>query len=160
MQPMGWSGCDFVKAVQLRSNNLPVDGIPSNPTHLRGCRAGCQKMESISHVLQNCPANHFERIRRHNEIVRKIASHCLRNNWVTEVEPHVRHTSGQLFKPDLAIHIGNEVARTDVGVNWEGTQPLAVTVEAKRAVYENRTFKLNKRILNLSRCYSPRGQCS
>lgn len=97
-KPKGWSGRDFVKAVQLRSNNLPVAGLPSNPVHLRGCRAGCQKQETISHVLQNCPATHFERIRRHNEVVHKIGF-CLETCRVLKEDPE---TKQQEWKPLLS----------------------------------------------------------
>lgn len=51
-KPQGWTGRDFVRAVQLRTANLPTAGIMSNPPDRRRCRAGCNKVESLSHVLQ------------------------------------------------------------------------------------------------------------
>jgi hypothetical protein len=38
--PRGWSGGDWVRAVHLRTANLPTVGIPSNPVKLRRCRGG------------------------------------------------------------------------------------------------------------------------
>lgn len=107
-KPTGWTGKDFVKAVHLRTNNLATKGLPYVPAHERGCRAGCAKIESISHILQNCPATHWERIRRHNNVVKRIAEHTRSKKWATENEPHVRHNDGTLYKPDLAIHKGNK----------------------------------------------------
>lgn len=138
--PRGWSGRDYVRAVQLRSNNLPTVGLPYNPQQNRFCRAGCNKIESISHVLQQCPLTHHERIRRHNEIARKVANFVRPRHQVDE-EPHVRHTDGTLFKPDLAIHMPSEVLIVDVGVNWEGNVTLARSHSAKKAVYDNVRFR-------------------
>lgn len=76
----GWTGRDFVKAVQLRTGNLPCRGIPSTPPDERRCRAGCARVESISHILQGCPRTHHERIRRHDEIV---SSHLRFSSSVT-----------------------------------------------------------------------------
>ncbi|KAK9701505.1 hypothetical protein QE152_g30588 [Popillia japonica] len=73
------------------------------PEH-RGCRNGCPRTESLSHVLQGCPLTHHERIKRHNELVAKVAKHARKKGWTTEVEPYVYHQDGQLYKPDLAIH--------------------------------------------------------
>lgn len=60
--PPFWSGRDFVRAAQLRSNMLTTKGIPSNPPAERSCRAGGARTESLSHVLQRCHATHYSRI--------------------------------------------------------------------------------------------------
>lgn len=140
-KPHGWSGRDFVKAIQLRTSNLPTQGIPSNPPDLQQCRAGCKKRETICHVLQGCPATHWPRIGRHNEIVKKIRNHCKVKKWTTEEEPHVRHPDGTLYKPDLIVHLSNKVVITDVQVCWEGEIPLGASHDRKRAVYENPKFR-------------------
>lgn len=41
--PRAWPGKDLVKAVELRTNTIPVKGIPSNPPELGKCRAGCPR---------------------------------------------------------------------------------------------------------------------
>lgn len=91
--PNGWTGKDYF-------NSLSTVGIPSNPPEQRRCRAGFNKIESLSHVLQQCPNTHWQRISRHNEIARKIERHC-RRQWPVSAEPHVRHSDGTLYKPDL-----------------------------------------------------------
>lgn len=139
-KPHGWSGRDFVRAVQLRTNNLPTAGLPSNPVELRRCRGGCAKVETICHVLQGCPVTHHPRISRHNEIVKKIENHCHRQGWNVDVEPHVRHPSGQLFRPDLVIHQENQSVVCDIQISWDGDRSLEDIFNAKERVYNNKIF--------------------
>lgn len=126
--------------MQLRSNNLPTASIPSNPSERRKCQAGCNKTETICHVLQSCPATHWPRIKRHNEIAHKIRDHCRRKTWNTEDEPHIRHQDGTLYKPDLVIHQPNKIIVVDVQVCWEGDVCLATAHARKRAIYNNNKF--------------------
>ncbi|KAK9719142.1 hypothetical protein QE152_g22793 [Popillia japonica] len=66
-----------------------------------------------------------ERIRRHNEIARKIAAHCRSKGWTVEEEPHIRHPLGHLYKPDIVIHReGLPSVVCDVQVSWDGYEPL------------------------------------
>lgn len=115
-------------------------GIPSNPPEQRRCRAGCNKVETIAHVLQQCPTTHWERIRRHNEVAKKIAHHSRLKGWATEEERHIRHTNGTLFKLDLAITKDDAVLVIDVGISWEDSQSLSMTWAAKKRVYDQPTF--------------------
>ena len=140
-KPQGWTGRDFVRAVHLRTNSLPTRGHPSNPPDQRVCRHnGCTSDETVSHILQRCGAVHDVRIKRHNEIVGKIAAHA-RKSWQVEEEPHVRHTDGQLFKPDIVIHADhNKTVVCDIQVSWEGNDGLVPAWERKRLVYENQKF--------------------
>lgn len=138
--PPYWSGSDYKKAVQLRGNLLPTKGIPSNPPHERKCRMGCNRNESLSHVLQKCPAAHWQRIRRHDQLVthaRKIAE---KKGWVVEEEPHIRCTDGALRKPDLVLQMGCRVIVCDVAVSWEGPSSLSLAALNKRAIYSEPRF--------------------
>lgn len=141
-QPPGWSGRDFVRAIQLRTDNLPTAGIMSNRPDQRRCR-GCQQCnETLCHVLQSCRVTHWPRIHRHNEIARKISRHCKKKKWNVENEPHVRHPDGQLYKPDLAVHkTDGQLVITDVQISWEAPRPLAQSWENKRLVYDNIHFR-------------------
>lgn len=136
----GWTGKDYITAVQLRAANLPTAGMSSNPRESQGCRAGCNKRVTICHVLQSCPATHWPWIKRHNEIAKKIVSHCRKQKWQTEDEPHIRHPDGTLFKPDIIIHRGETTVVADVQVCWEGETSLAAAHERKRAIYNNNKF--------------------
>lgn len=127
--------------VQLRANALPTRGIPSNPQDQRLCRGGCNRSESLSHVLQGCPVVHFERIRRHNEISHKVAEFCRHKHLEVEEEPHIRHPDGTLFKPDLAIHLGADTTIiSDVQVSWETADSLPIAWERKKSIYNNGKF--------------------
>lgn len=131
-----------MRAVQLRTANLATKGLPYIPAGERKCRTGCDKIESLAHVLQACPTTHYERIKRHNSIVAKVARHCRRKGWTTEVEPRVRHVDGQLFIPDLAVHQPNSTLTIcDVQVCWESTRTLAESWDRKRLVYDNFKFR-------------------
>lgn len=139
-KPRGWTGRDFVRAVQLRTNNLPTAGLPSNPPDQRRCRGGCAKSETLCHVLQGCPVTHHPRISRHNEIVRKLEGHCRGRGWNVDLEPHVRHQDGTLYRPDLVIHQDECTVVCDVQVSWDGDQPLQHIYDNKEAVYNNPKF--------------------
>lgn len=140
-KPMGWSGKDYVRAIHLRTGNLPTAGMMSNPIESRKCRAGCAKSETICHVLQNCPSTHWERIRRHNEIMKKIANQAKTITSKVDLEPHVRHPDGTLFKPDIIAHTNNKAYIIDVQVCWEGDISLDESNLRKQNVYNNGKFK-------------------
>lgn len=141
-KPRGWTGKDFVRAVQLRTQNLATVGIPSNPRELRGCRAGCPRVETISHVLQGCPLTHHARVARHNEVANKISGYLRKKGFPTETEPHIRHSDGQLYKPDIVVHVSDDDSVVcDVQIAWEGTRPLSQTWTDKRLVYDNIKFR-------------------
>lgn len=94
-KPAGWTGRDYTRAVQLRTANLLTAGLPSNPLDQRQCQAGCNKIESLScHVLQGCKATPWDRITRHNHIVKKMTALCRSKGWSVSEEPHIRHTDG------------------------------------------------------------------
>lgn len=108
----------------------------------RWYRAGCQRVESLSHVLQGCPVTHHERIKRHDEIVGKIATYARRRGRVVEKEPRVHHADRQLFIPDLAIHLPDDALLIcDVQVCWEGSRTLSDSWSRKLLVYENLKFR-------------------
>lgn len=43
-RPKGWTGKDYIKAVQLHTANLPTAGMASSPRESQSCRTGCNKM--------------------------------------------------------------------------------------------------------------------
>ncbi|KAJ3655441.1 hypothetical protein Zmor_014573 [Zophobas morio] len=140
-RPAKWSAGDWVRAVHLRTTNLPTVGIPSNPVELRGCRGGCGAMETVCHILQKCPVAHDERIQRHDAVVKKIAAHCVREGWRVDEEPRVRHDDGTLYKPDLVIFKTEARAVVaDAQVSWETGSSMQEVWNKKKAVYGNAKF--------------------
>lgn len=126
---------------------LPTKGIPSNPVEERKCRAGCGRTESLSHVLQACPATHWSRIQRHNYIADRIRKIASKKDFVVEVEPHLRQSNGIMRKPDLIMIKERDLIICDVGVSWEsfglaaayankvGTYGTAEFIDAVRRKY-------------------------
>ncbi|KAK9747502.1 hypothetical protein QE152_g5273 [Popillia japonica] len=112
--PIGWTGRDFVRAVQLRTEQAA--------TTKKHC-----------HVFQACPATHHERIQRHNKVVAKVASHCRRRGLTVEVEPRLYHPDRQLFIPDLAVHQRTDVITIcDAQICWEGPRTLSESYDHPR----------------------------
>lgn len=108
----------------------------------RRCRGGCPRQESLSHIQQGCPVTHYERIRRHNEIVSKICKHARKKGWTTEVEPRVYHQDGQLFIPELAIFLpADTLLICDAQVCWEGPRSLDQSWPNKRLIYDHLKFR-------------------
>lgn len=133
--PIFWKGKDFIKAVQLRLNCLPTKGLPYNPPAERMCRAGCQRVESLSHVLQKCHIGFSRRIERHNHIVRRLKIMAAKKQWNVEEEPHIRNLRGVLQKPDLLFRKNSDIIIADVGVSWEAPRNLNESYECKVASY-------------------------
>ncbi|CAD7093889.1 unnamed protein product [Hermetia illucens] len=138
--PAHWSSSDYIRAIHLRLNLLPCRSIPTNPAHLRKCRAGCYKNETVCHILQNCPATHWQRIARHNYVARKVEVAATKNGWQVQEEPHIRVASGTLYKPDLLLQRDKEIVISDIGVHWEGPTPLQISYQSKLTKYSTPEF--------------------
>lgn len=138
--PSCWSGKDYVNAVQLRGNLLPTRGIPSNPISERKCRAGCHRAESLSHVLQGCPATHWQRIRRHDRLVNTLKRHAVSRGWRAEVEPTFRGDDGIVKKPDLLFSKNDSIVICDVAIPWERPSDLSVAFSSKISTYSTLPF--------------------
>lgn len=134
--PMVWSGEDYIAAIKLRTKSLPTRGLPYGPRESRMCRAGCGKVESLSHMLQQCPLGHTKRMNRHNFVVKRIVDAARKKGWEVVEEPHIRDTRGRLNKPDMVCTKGAEVIVADVGVSWEAPRSLSETYHLKRATYD------------------------
>ena len=152
--PKYWSGADYVNAVLLKGNALPTRGIPSNPPHERKCRAGCDRTESLSHVLQGCPMTHYPRIRRHDRTVTSLRKAAEQKGWVVLCEKRIRTSDGTLRIPDLLFFKGSRIVVCDVSVNWEGPNPLSVAYQAKVDYYSNPLF-----LQALQRMYPDKSIC-
>lgn len=141
--PPFWTGADYVEALQFRTNTFPTVGGLHNtrlPYAHRRCRAGCDRVESLCHVLQKCPIVHYERIRRHDHTVRLLKRFATPEGWSVEVEPHIRGEDGILKKPDLLLRRGNTLVVVDVSICWESPNPLAIQYQHKNATYSSAPF--------------------
>lgn len=107
--PRGKTGRDLVRAVQLRTNNLPHGALPYGPQESRRNRGECDKLETI---CKDVPSH--EQINRHDEVVAKIVRHSRRKGWETTRKARLYHQDGQLFIPDIVAKLpGNTIIVCD-----------------------------------------------
>lgn len=111
------SGRDFVNLSKLRINALPSRSrcARGRPLKDRFCRAGCNGIESINHILQKCPRTHAPRIKRHDHISEMIAKSNREMERKVWEEPRLKSEAG-LLKPDLVINNDNVAHVVDVQV--------------------------------------------
>ena len=136
-----------IDMVKLRTQSFPVriamaptqrgNNVPYNTT----CRVPeCSKVESLSHVLQECPAVHGLRVKRHE----MVDQQC--DKWITDKgaktlkEPHiVSRLDGNIYNPDKFYAIpGSEVLYVvDWTVPYEtGRESLRKAEKDKRDKYQ------------------------
>lgn len=69
--PTHWNAYERIKVVQLRSNLLSMIGTVYNRGEADKCMGGCQRNETVCHVLQAYPVTHWERCRvKHMDVGR------------------------------------------------------------------------------------------
>jgi len=111
------SGEDYIHYNQLRTNSVPTRkrtarGRPNKPT---ACRAGCQQVETLHHVVQGCIRTNGGRILRHNRVVDMLGDEWKTKRYAVRKEVHFR-TSQELWKPDLVLKKDDRVIVVDVQV--------------------------------------------
>ena len=100
------SGRDFLQACKLRINALPTRsrtarGRPKE----RHCRAGCNRVETLNHVLQQCHRTHGGRIKRHDAITAFVCRALRTQGYEVSVEPKIDSDIG-VRKPDIIAKMG------------------------------------------------------
>lgn len=98
------SGSTYVEEVKIRLGAVSTKernnrGRPTDMTELT-CDLGCPKVESLGHILQECPATGQLRISRHNKVADVLKRALSDRNWTTIVEPTVPTPAG-IRLPDL-----------------------------------------------------------
>ncbi|CAL7932962.1 unnamed protein product [Xylocopa violacea] len=128
------SGKDFINSVKLRINALPTKSRSNRGRQGdRLCRAGCNAIETLNHIMQICPRTHAARVARHNAIAAYVKRALAKNYKNVVEEPHIRTPSG-LRKPDLVAMRDNTVLVIDAQVVGEQSD-LARAHEAKKTYY-------------------------
>ncbi|KAK2577953.1 hypothetical protein KPH14_000752 [Odynerus spinipes] len=110
------SGRDFINSVKLRINAMPTRSRTSRgrPKE-RSCRAGCNAVETLNHVLQQCHRTHRARIERHQAIVSYTTRALSKIYDTVDEEPRFITTEG-LRKPDIIARSGRAALLLDVQV--------------------------------------------
>lgn len=137
--PVFWSGADFIRAIHLRFNLLPVKSMPSVSWNERLCRGCGSNAESLSHILQSCPKVHDKRIERHNFVQKRLEHAAKKDNWTVFPNFHVRGNNSNYF-PDLILVKGTKVIVTDISVDWESNNGLLTWYHRKQQKYSDPDF--------------------
>ena len=132
--PPFWTGYEYNAAHQLRTNSLPTRNQRGKPEHLRKCRAGCDKFETVCHILQACPKTHLPRIQRHNRVMKIVQEVAKERGFLTDMEPRIRDAAGELHIPDMVMKKGNTAIVVDANVPWESGH-LTLAAQSKKAKY-------------------------
>jgi len=111
------TGSDFIQAVKVRGNLLP-----SRMRMRRGrdkqnvnCDAGCNAIETLSHISQSCARTHRLRTARHDSILDTIEKNIIRAGLKYVREPAI-HTVNGIRKPDLVVQSGTTVIIADLTI--------------------------------------------
>lgn len=70
--------------------------------YIRLCRAGCERIEIINHIVQQCHHTHDMRIKRHNEISNYLKMEMNGKDYNVIEKPRFNTDEG-LRKPDLLV---------------------------------------------------------
>jgi len=101
------------------SLNIRINALPTLARFLRGqtgrkeCRAGCNAVESLQHVLQVCPRTHGPRIMRHDKVANCIVNNLKQRGYQVLEQPRIRTSEG-LRKPDIIAIKNAEATVVDV----------------------------------------------
>ena len=104
------NGRRFCSAVGLRLGVLSTAArrARGRPQRSRTCRfCGPGQSETIGHVMQNCPAVHGLRVKRHDRVVKAVRSMLERKGYAVLEEPHIPIEPGDgpaYLKPDIVVH--------------------------------------------------------
>lgn len=98
--PRFWSGRDYIRAIKLKGNVLPTASLPYIPADKRRCRTGCDRAESLSHVLQKCSTTTCSRRDRHNRVVKLLKNIGIKAGFSVDVEPCIREDDRERRYPD------------------------------------------------------------
>ena len=130
-------GNQYVDKVKLVSNTfLTRTSIPKATRQGAHCRGGCGKLETMSHISQQCPLGYAQRIVRHNKLVAIVGRLAEDAGHEVLYEPHFLTSEG-LRKPDLVVHPKDNPAIlvVDVTVPWECPMSLAGHARKKVEYY-------------------------
>lgn len=102
----------------VQYHRVHVNALPSRVRTTRGrrteavdlhCRAGCPRVETTAHVIQECFRTHGGRVKRHNAVSNTIAALLRDQGWAVDKEPTLNTSVGPR-KPDIvAARDGNLV---------------------------------------------------
>lgn len=109
-----WSGRDYIRATQLRNNNLPTMAIPSkNPLTNKSAGLGVGKTDDMP-----CTSTMHDHSMAKDSTAQWEKNIEVERTWVVKAEHHVRHSGNTLFKLDLVVLQDKRAVIADITENW------------------------------------------
>lgn len=132
----GFSQSDFILALKLRSNSVPVrasvaSGITNESDKM--CRLCGTAPETLAHILGVCKVLTKNRLVRHNRICKLLVGLCRSYGWEVRTEPKLYDINGTLRIPDIVIRRGHDVIIIDVAVPLETSHSSLTEVACMKA---------------------------
>lgn len=137
--PRYWSGKDYIRAIHLRFNLLPVKSMPSVAFNQRQCRGCHHYNESLSHVISKCEKVIDKVTERHNFVQKRLVDAAKKSKWSVFQNMYIRGTTSTYF-PDLIMVKDDQVIVSDISVDWESNGGLATWYARKQQKYSTPDF--------------------
>lgn len=108
----------------MEAIKLTINALPTRSRVMRGiqgsrtCRAGCNSIETMGHVLQVCPRTHGSRVKRHDKILNKLKGLLEGKGFKVKKEPVIQTSLG-LRKPDMVILKDNNATVLDLQIGGD-----------------------------------------
>lgn len=136
------SGRDFVNSIRLRINALPSRSRTARGRAEidRNCRAGCQRPETLHHILQQYHRTHRPRIARHDAVVKYMKRNLENRVYQTTIEPILRLPNGTTAKPDIVACKDGTVWILDTQVRTDGDLDAFDSEKARK--YDREDLKI------------------
>ncbi len=137
-------GSRFIHALKIRGNLIHTRlrssrGRPAAPTR---CDKGCNRRETLGHILQSCPCVQPWRIKRHDDVLSLFIKILGKRGWHTCREPAIPTPAG-IRRPDLIIWGHGRSMVVDVQVvSDSGAVMLLAAHESKIVYYQTEPIAL------------------
>lgn len=131
--------CDKLDSLRLRANLSAVRNLTnraSSDPAARMCRRCKSKLETVAHVLQNCPSVLRERSARHNFIRDRVFDLVKRRNpgvtWIASgMEVPMTCVSGTRCRPDIFFETAEKVYILDPTIPWDSAHSMQYAYNSK-----------------------------
>ena len=136
--PPFWTGRDYVKAIQLRIGLLPTSGAPYVNPEAANCRypTCVGRRETLAHILQRCPVNHYPRIQRHDRASQDLIAHLRKKGLNVQEVPRINIRDNR-YIPDIIVVDGSDGTGNliETTIIWEHKDSLLQAARIKREKY-------------------------
>lgn len=136
----GLSSSEWTNALKMSSNISAVRAIPGRTLSTTRCRhPDCSELETLGHVLGQCPKGELLINARHHRVRHALATSLKTLNWEIHEEVHCVSSDGSFRRADI-IAINGRLKRAlvlDPTIRFERNLNQATEVDIeKKSIYE------------------------